>query len=196
MKKRYVLVDYENVQPKETAGLDTAHLRVFIGANQCKIDFEIAALVQGMGARGEYIKISGTGRNALDFHIACHLGELLAKEPGAQFHIISKDTGFDPLVAHLRARKVAIQRNPTMKELSAPKKAKPPALPKDSDRLGTIEKHLAQNKAARPRTVKTLGNAINGRFGKQLLPSEVECLIAELAKRKVIEIKESRVTYP
>lgn len=32
-----------------------------------------------MRERAEYIRISGNGSNALDFHIAFHIGELSAK---------------------------------------------------------------------------------------------------------------------
>jgi len=51
-----------------------------------------------MGERAEYVRISGNGSNALDFHIAFYIGQLAAHEPDAYFHIISKVTGFDPLI--------------------------------------------------------------------------------------------------
>ena len=50
--------------------------------------------------------ISGKGFNALDFHIAFHIGHLCAQDPNAFLHIISKDTGFGPPIAHLKERKV------------------------------------------------------------------------------------------
>ena len=72
MKTNYVLIDYENVQPATLAILDQEHFRiiVFVGANQAKITFEVASALQPMGTRAEYVRISGNGANALDFHIA------------------------------------------------------------------------------------------------------------------------------
>jgi hypothetical protein len=72
MRINYVLIDYENVQPSSLAGLDAEHFRVlvFVGANQNKLTFETAAAIQKLGPRAEYVKISGNGSNALDFHIA------------------------------------------------------------------------------------------------------------------------------
>ena len=43
---------------------------VFVGANQRRVPFDMASAIQRMGDKAEYIKISGNGPNALDFHIA------------------------------------------------------------------------------------------------------------------------------
>src|SRR5215211_2773508 len=87
MKTNYVLIDYENVQPDDIAALQHEHVRVivFVGPHQTKIAFETAAALQRMGANAEYIRLAGSGPNALDFHIAYHLGQLAAKEPTAFF---------------------------------------------------------------------------------------------------------------
>jgi hypothetical protein len=34
--------------------------------------------LQALGSNGSYVKVSGHGRNALDFHIAYHIGKLSA----------------------------------------------------------------------------------------------------------------------
>ena len=119
MKTNYVLIDYENVQPDDIATLQHEHVRVivFVGPHQTKIAFEKAAALQRMGANAEYVRLSGGGSNALDFHIAYYLGQLAAKEPTAFFDIISKDTGFDPLVKHLKERKLRACRVPTIGEI-------------------------------------------------------------------------------
>ena len=113
MRTHYVLIDYENVQPSSLAELDAEHIRVllFVGASQNKLTFDIAVAVQKLGRRAEYIKIAGNGSNALDFHIAFHIGHLAAQDPTAFFYIISKDTGFDPLIQHLKERKVRALRS-------------------------------------------------------------------------------------
>src|SRR3546814_5845707 len=71
MKTNYILIDYENVQPKNLALLEGDHFRVkvFIGAALAKLPFDLVAGMQALGSRAEYIRISGNGPNALDFHI-------------------------------------------------------------------------------------------------------------------------------
>ena len=99
MKNNYVLIDYENEQPKNLDILKGHEfsVKVFVGAKQAKLPFELATAMQALGDKAEYIKIDGNGPNALDFHIAFYIGHIVASDREAYFHIISKDTGFDPL---------------------------------------------------------------------------------------------------
>jgi len=98
MRTNYVLIDFENVQPSSLSALQQECFKVyvFVGASQQKVAFELAAALQPFGTRAEYVKISGNGPNALDFHIAFHIGELASKNSDSFFHIISKDAGFAP----------------------------------------------------------------------------------------------------
>ena len=97
MATNYVLIDFENVQPSNLEVLKQHPFKVvvFVGANQVKIPFDLAAAMQSLGDGGRYIKITGTGKNALDFHIAYYIGELAVKDSGAYFHIISRDLSPD-----------------------------------------------------------------------------------------------------
>jgi len=101
----YILIDFENVQPKnmEVLSQHSFKIIIFVGENQTKLPYDLVAGIQKIGSDAMYIKIAGNGKNVLDFHIAYYIGKLAAEEPGAYFHIISKDTGFDPLIKHLRA---------------------------------------------------------------------------------------------
>ena len=115
----YVLIDFENVQPRNLELL-TKHpfkVFVFVGANQTKVPFDLADSMQLLGNNARYIKISGNGQNALDFHIAYYVGELAAKDPDAHFHVISKDKGFDQLIKHLNSRQIRIQREKDLAEI-------------------------------------------------------------------------------
>jgi len=108
----YVLIDFENVQPESLQLLTAEQFKVvlFVGASQTWIPFELAASLQPFGSRAQYVKISGNGRNALDFHIAYYIGRLATTEPTAQFHVISKDAGYDPLIDHLRSQHIQARR--------------------------------------------------------------------------------------
>lgn len=47
--------------------------------------------MQELGDSGKYIKIEGSGKNSLDFHISYYIGVLAKENPEAYFHIITKD---------------------------------------------------------------------------------------------------------
>ena len=194
MKTNYVLIDYENVQPDDIDTLQHEHVRVivFVGPHQTKIAFEKAAALQRMGANAEYVRLSGGGSNALDFHIAFYLGQLTAKDPTAYFHVISKDTGFDPLIKHLKARKLRACRVQTIGEIPLLKPVDPKSSP---DRVALIVANLQKRGAARPRTVATLSSTISATFQKQLTAQEVSALVSDLKKKGLIKVKGNKVTY-
>ncbi|MFO1473367.1 MAG: PIN domain-containing protein [Lysobacterales bacterium] len=75
MRTNYVLIDYENVQPKNLALLSQEHFRVivFIGANQRSLR-GILAPCRSSGLRRPNMSKSADRPNALDFHIAYYIG--------------------------------------------------------------------------------------------------------------------------
>jgi len=194
VRTNYVLIDYENVQPTDLAVLDQEHFKImlFVGANQTKIGFEIVSVLQQMGSRAEYVKISGNGSNALDFHIAFYIGQLATIDPTAYFHIISKDTGFDPLIQHLKCKKIFACRSPEIADMPIVRVAHASTL---SDKLAVIIADLQKRETGKPRTVKTLSNTINSIFQKQLPEEEVSLLIRELEKKGVFTINNTEITY-
>ena len=145
-----------------------------------------------MGANAEYVRLSGSGPNALDFHIAYYLGQLSAKEPTAFFHIISRDTGFDPLVEHLTERKLRVCRVQTIGEIPLLKPIDPKT---SSDRVALIVADLQKRGASRPRTVTTLSGTISATFQKKLTPQQVSSLVSELKKKGLVKIDGTKVTY-
>jgi len=200
MRTNYVLIDFENVQPESLAGLQQDHFKVlvFVGANQTKVSFEVAQAMQAMGGKAEYIKIAGNGSNALDFHIAFYIGQLAAIDATAYFHIISNDTGFDPLIVHLKAKKILAAREASVADiplLKAPVVAVAPAVTPTTSRIQTILDYLKKPKATRPRTLKTMTSHIKSMFQKQLTDAEVNELIAAMSKAGHIAITATKITY-
>lgn len=180
MRTNYVLIDHENVHLEALAGLDAEHFKVllFVGASQNKLAYELAAAVQKMGSRAEYVKISGNGSNALDFHIAFYIGQLAAQDPAAYFHIISKDTGFDPLIQHLRGKKISVARSNSIADIPLLKASNAKSA---SEKIDVIVGNLKQRGSAKPRTIKTLSSTISSLFQKQLAEEELvpPCRTAE-----------------
>jgi len=190
----YVLIDFENVQPKNLSIL-AAHpfkVLVFIGANQTKMPRHVVVAMQALGDRAKYVEIDGSGPNALDFHIAYYIGELAAADPTGSFHIISKDRGFDPLIRHLKGKKMRVYRESDLAEipnLRIPKKAK-----KD-DMIDAIVKNLVSRGSSRPRKVKTLQNTINNLVSETLDDAKLAALVNELQKRKLIVVDKGNIKY-
>jgi hypothetical protein len=191
MKNNYILIDYENVQLIDINLLKNKPVKVFvfIGAKQNKLPFEFVSSLQVLGENAEYIKISGNGSNALDFHIAFYIGKLAERDANAFFHIISKDTGFDPLIAHLKERKISIQRSESIEEI--------PLLQiiSQEEKIQLIVKSIVNRKNARPRTVESLTNAINSLFRKELNDTELRFLVQKLDKLNYIIINDKNIIY-
>ncbi len=194
MKKKYVLIDYENVQPDAIAALDKEKYNVmlFVGSKQDKVKFDIVSVLQGMGERGSYIKISDSGKNALDFHIAYYIGQLVVKEPDAHLYILSKDTGFDSLLKHLKSKNVSARRVKSVAEIPLIKVTASKSVP---DRVSVVITNLEQGGPSKPRKLKTLGSTINGWFQKSLSDKEVSAIIAELTKKGIVVVNQAKVSY-
>lgn len=193
MKTNFVLVDFENVQPKNVSLLSGGpyKIKVFLGANQGKIPIEMARALQTYGPDAEYIQIDGSGKNALDFHIAYYIGRLAAETPGASFHVISKDTGFDPLIKHLRAQNISCERSKSIADIPSAKILKSDSV---TDRVDALIDNLVKRKAAKPRTLKTLRSTIKALFN-QLADEELDGLVEQLTERGAIRVVEGKVHY-
>ena len=190
MKTNYFLIDYENVQPKSLQVLNGQPVKVivFLGANQGKVSVEVAKALQSLGSNAEYVQISGNGPNAVDFHIAFTIGEISKSDESARFHIISKDSGFDPLIEYLRTKRIVAQRSAEIPGVPI-RKTKVP------EKLEAIIRNLS-SRNGRPRKVTTLSNTINALFQKSLDEAEVMSLIKALEKHGHIAIQGENVSYP
>lgn len=194
MPTNYVLIDFENVQPKnlEVLSQHSFKIIVFVGENQTKLPYDLVAGIQEFGSDAKYIRIAGNGKNSLDFHLAYYIGKLATEEPEAFFHIISKDTGFDPLIKHLRENKVKVHRETDLAEIPVLRISN--ASNKD-ETINAIVKNLAGRGQSRPRKVKTLINTINSLFAKKLDDKAMMSLLQSLRDRKYIVINDTKVSY-
>jgi hypothetical protein len=194
LKNNYILIDYENVQPKNLAILNGHPVKVivFVGANQAKVPFDLASSLQTLGSNAEYVKIGGNGPNALDFHIAFYIGQLAERDPDAYFHIISKDTGFDPLIKHLKENNIYSQREKDLSEIPLLRISNATS---SREKIAAIVKSLSARGHSRPRKVKTLASTINSLFMKTLEESELMSLIEQLRQKQYVMIENDNVSY-
>ena len=105
---------------------------------------------------------------------------------------VSKDTGFDPLIQHLKSKKILAARWRDVTEIPLLKvsNAKSPA-----KKLAIIVEHLKARGAARPRKVKTLMNTISALFLKQVPDEELIALVGELQAKGFASVSDTNVSY-
>jgi hypothetical protein len=117
MTERVLFVDLENVQKVDLSCVPAdARVMIFYGVTQKKLPEELVVQAQPLGPRVKWVKISGQGPNALDFHIAFYLGQEVVNSPCAECAILSRDKGFDPLTRHLQALGRTCRRVTSLKD--------------------------------------------------------------------------------
>jgi hypothetical protein len=194
LKTNYLLLDYENIHPKNLSLLigHPFKVLVFVGANQTKVPLELASALQSLGKDAEYIKISGNGPNALDFHIAFSIGQLSKEDPDGYFHIISKDTGFDPLIDYAGKKNIHVYRSKDITDIPLLRVSNMKTM---QEKIDAIVENFAIRGSGLPRKEKTLANTINVIFQKALKEAELKALIQELNKQGHISIENGNISY-
>ena len=144
MTKKLLLVDLENKHKVDLSPLDQSFRAIiFVGANQNPPKASRKPATAHRFSRVVFLKISGTGKNALDFHIAFELGRTFETSPDTQCFVLSGDKGFDPLLSHLKNNGMHCRRIENIEELVPVTVA--PALDLEAcrhcKRASTIEHH-------------------------------------------------------
>jgi len=164
MSLTYILIDFENVKPTaaDLKLIRGAGYRVllFHGPHQNKFDADIVKVLQPLGIQVEFIQCERAGKNALDFHIAFHLGGLVEESKTAaspskdksRFVIVSKDGGFDVLLDHVETLGYGAMRVETVRQALAPEKKKDGGAAKES----AVKTAHAPKKSSPGKTDETL----------------------------------------
>ena len=207
MASKYALIDLENIQPASLQKLKNEgyQLKVFVGANQAKISVELAEEIQQFGENAQYVRLQNSGKNALDFHIAFYMGQLVSNEPGCQFLVISKDTGYDPLLKHMRDIGIKANRSvAAVNAVSTPTQSassnngsnkKSPTQMTQAEQLKLAKQYLQKAGKAKPAKRKTLTTALSSAFQKKLSDLVIDDLINELTTQGVVIDKQGSITY-
>ena len=196
MRNNYVLIDFENVMPENLDLLDQEWIKVmlFVGMNQTKLPFAVVKAIQKLGSRAQYVEMAGTGHNALDFHIAYYIGRIAVTDKDAYFHIVSNDTGFDPLIAHLKQEHIFADRVTKIEGIPALIQAKVVAK-SPAERIEFATDRLLKPNVTRPRTRKTLLSHVAAMFLKALPEEEVAVIVDGLFKSGCVRENGKRIEY-
>ena len=191
MAQELLLVDFENVQQVDLSSLGgSINVIIFIGASQKAIPIELVTSAQKLGARVKWQKVEGNGSNALDFHIACHLGRVLEKSPQVHCIVLSKDKGIDPLLRQLNKIGLNCKRINSLPEL-VPK----PASVDEPNYMRVVEVLGKSEKKSRPRKLKTLSQHIFSMFQKKIAQKDIDRIIDMLIANKMISETNNTISY-
>lgn len=143
--KNLLLVDLENVHRIDLSVLDeTWRAIIFVGAQQNPPKAARKAATAHRFSRVDFQKIDGSGKNALDFHIAFELGRTFETSPSTHCVVLSRDKGFDPLLTYLNRSGLPCRRIDSMDvladELRVPSQPLEPVCPR-CKKASTIEHH-------------------------------------------------------
>ncbi len=210
----HVFVDYENVQTLDLSVIGTKGVTftLLLGPQKKKLEVELVEQLILHAASVEFVRLTSSGRDALDFTLAYYVGRAVASDPGGYFHIVSKDTGYDPLVEHLRSRHIRARRHVDFSQLNFSGVPKPViaaaelavrSVPVPRSKvsevngpLARVREHLCAHGTNRPKRRKTLIRHLSALLGKHPPAMGIESLIDELIAADDIRIDaKGAVTY-
>lgn len=211
----HVFVDFENVQEIALAviGNKAVSLTLLLGPRQTKLDVSLVEKLLAHAASVQLVRLASSGRNALDFTLAYYVGHAVAADPSGLFHIVSKDTGYDPLIEHLRSKHIRAWRHddfaaltfagpaklPTPTPPAAAPKPKPQAKGQLSildEREAQVLEHLRKPATTRPRNQKKLLSFLVAYFGNRITGTEASDLVRYLSQAGYLGIGDKgTVTY-
>ncbi len=201
MKTNHVLVDFENVRIESLALLAPKqfHVHLFLGPTNTKIPTALAVGMHSLGDRARYVQLDSSAKDALDIQIAFYAGELATAKPDAFLHVISKDKGFDPLVRHLKERKIFAARSESIEDMPCFRGPVPtsvvPSVSFDPESLvALVRADLLKRGAARPRRLSTLKSTVIARIGKEN-ESSADSVIASLVSAGTVVSEGEKIRY-
>lgn len=188
--EEYLYIDYENVQDIRLKYIkDTMKVKIIVGENQTKVPIDLIQKTQPYGNSIEWITVGGKGKNALDFFIAFYLGEDVSKDQKKKFIVYSKDTGYDPLISHLKKKNINVRRVVSFQELNNNIiQLNELEINKISDNL----KKIASNKRPKKKNslVKYIASLFNGASNQ-----DIDKIIEYLFIKKVVYEENGTIKY-
>ena len=196
-EKTILLIDYENIHNIELTKIkqQDINIKIFVGQAQNKIPFDLVQAAQQFNNPVEWIKIEGSGSNALDFYIAFYLGQCFKDTKNGTFLVLSKDKGFDPLIKHINNGTINCQRIENLDNFS--QKQELSSDTKHTKLISEVINKLAKiEKNKRPATQEALHNSLKSQLAKKKLQDkEIIILVKTLFLQNKITKDNNRLIY-
>jgi hypothetical protein len=192
--KRIILIDFENTQQIDFDLVDTTDtgIMIFVGRSQSRIPFDLVEKAQTLGERLRWLKISGDGKNNLDFHIAFELGRLCAgADRGAELIVLSRDNGYDSLIDYIKSTGVQARRIANLAEVPGGQQRLP-----SSPHTAAIVANLRKiGVPQRPRSRGTLRKHIESLLRDKATEEDLDLVVEEMFIAGLIAQSGSRLKY-
>lgn len=184
-RTNYIFVDFENVPEAELERIHDrpAHVTIILGERNQALPVALVNKMLSFPGQIELVKNSRTGKNALDMVLAARIGLRWAKDPDGFFHIISKDRGYEALIAHLKDGGVFAAQHHSLRSI--------PILMNQGERLKYLRDGYASSRWSPPARRKSLESQIHHAFARTTSDKDVEELIHRLAEAQVIRLAEN-----
>ncbi len=119
-RKKYYLVDYENVHKTGLYGIDKLekndNVIIFYSPNADKLPFSLHNQIIETKAEITYFEVDTVGKNALDFQLSSYIGYIVGKHPKCMCYIISKDNGYQNVCNFWRKHGMKISLTPDISQ--------------------------------------------------------------------------------
>ena len=108
----YYLVDYENVKKDGLNGINELSKEdtvcIFYSDNADTLTFDLHRRINESEAEIIFQKVEVGTKNALDFQLATYLGYIIAERKEQEYHLVTKDNGFNILCTYWGKQNVKI----------------------------------------------------------------------------------------
>lgn len=137
--RRYIFVDFDNLQKIKFKKLEKVCDRVFILINQDEynIPFYLVQQMQKMGKGVKWITVNSVHENDINQHMCFLLGKMHHKvDKSVEFAIVSNQPGLDTIINAINSDGrscLRVKRKPTQQELNAEGEFRNPTNPDHAD---------------------------------------------------------------
>ena len=177
----WAFIDYENIGNLKGFEFNKyQRVFIFLGPKNSKINIGDAAITEFL--KIEIIKIKTNGSTNLDFHMAYYLGKTSqTAQKDVQFHVITRDNGFNGLINHIRKTGRSCKKITMEKEAKKGERKLSPCSELAIDKLKKIDGRK------RPRKAPQLINWIESQCRSLSKNIDAESILGELVKVGVID---------
>jgi hypothetical protein len=189
-KETWCFIDLENLPSalKYATEKNYSRIFVFVGSQQKP---DLNNLTSSKATQIEIIKIEGTSKNNLDFHLIYYLGKCQVSAGNhVEFAIFSKDTGWDKLIKFIQKEGRICNR------IGDIKKSSPNAVPKKVSNTNTLPTDVQQiinklktiHKDKRPKRIDRLTNHLKSIIRSIDTPKTAKQIVALFTQHGLITI--------
>jgi hypothetical protein len=192
--KRYLFVDYENINLANIGSLSATDLDVwvFVGPHQKNLPIETVKSLLSSANKPQIVQITKQGKNSLDFHICYELGALSREVPKPdKVYVLSNDKGYDSVVQYAATKGLVVERITELPQVAL-KKSKGGSTAIAELIMGNLGRIQGNQ---RPRKKATLRSYLANQFKKTHSPESIDAAIEQLLASGRLKEEQGKLKY-